>query len=183
MLNELRARIGSYFLNREFHTIKRIVKTSNLHDAKKIGVIYNARNDHHFENVKKFINSINGTGKSVMSLGFVNRKEEIGTLKGSREFNFFSVDDFNWYFRPVSPKVDNFIAQEFDILIDIRLRKSIPLLFIIALSRARMKVGRYAEKYADFYDLMIEVEKEDGLQYFINQINPFLTKLHTNNVH
>jgi hypothetical protein len=70
--------------------------------------------------------------------------------------------------------VAGFISEPFDILIDLRLSKFTSLLFIVALSRAQFKVGRYRTDFKEFYDLMIDVEDNSDLTYFISQIQHYL---------
>jgi hypothetical protein len=52
--------------------------------------------------------------------------------------------------------VQNFIAEEYDILIDLTLHDEYPLQFIMAKSQARFKVGRLNNKSAHFLDMMID---------------------------
>jgi hypothetical protein len=107
----------------------------------------------------------------------VPKAEVAAFLQSSQDFDFFTREDFNWYYKPQGRKVAGFISESFDILIDLRLSKFTPLLFIVALSRAHFKVGRYRTDFKEFYDLMIDVDDNSDLTYFTEQILHYLSML------
>jgi hypothetical protein len=113
----------------------------------------------------------------VKALGFVPKAEVTSFIQSSHDFDFFSKEDFNWFYKPQGRKVVGFMSESFDILIDLRLNRSIPLLFIVGLSRAHFKVGRFGEKFKDFYDLMIDIDGKADLPYFTTQIEHYLSML------
>lgn len=178
IVNKMRLTVGSYFLSKEMRIRKRDMQGIGLDAARSIGVIFNAKDESSFKLIRELTDHLRGGGlRQVKALGFVPKAEVSSFLQSSQDFDFFSKQDFNWFFKPQGRKVAGFISEPFDILIDLRLNKSIPLLFIVGLSRAQFKVGRYGNNFKEFYDLMIDVEGEPELSYFIEQIKHYLTML------
>lgn len=177
LINYLRKFFGQYILEREWRTVKRDVRSVNMNSAKNVGIMFNARDKKQFGVIKAFVTELRSDGKKVKALGFVPKKELIELLETDEDYGFFGSDDFNWYFKPKGRKVVGFMSEPFDLLIDLRLKKSIPLLFIVSLSRATFKVGRFREEFKEFYDLMIEMEDENELDNFISQVKHYLNMI------
>ena len=149
-----------------------------LASARSIGIIFNAKDERTFKLIREFSDKLRGGGlRQVKSLGFVPKAEVASFLQSSQDFDFFTRDDFNWYYKPKGRKVVGFMSEPFDILIDLRLNKFISLLFIVGLSRSHFKVGRFGQGYEDFYDLMINVDANSALSFFIEQIQHYLNMI------
>jgi len=180
LIDRIRMLTGSYILSKELRNRKREVQAMGLDTARSIGIIFNAKDEQTFKIIREFVNELKKNGsREVRTLGFVPKKEVAAFLQSSRDFDFFSREDFNWYYRPQGRKVAGFIAQPFDMLIDLRLYKFTPLLFIVGLSRAHFKVGRYRPDHKEFYDLMIDVGDREDLSFFIEQIKHYLSMINT----
>lgn len=173
-LNKTRLFFGHYILEKEWRTSKREIRSVSLDQAKNVGVIFNAKDEKQFGQIKAFVLEMKKQGKSVKALGYVPKAEMMSFFESSIQYEFFSNEDFNWYFKPRGRKVVGFMSEKFDLLIDLRLKKSIPLLFIVSLSRATFKVGRYHKEYKEYYDLMMEVAENEPLEFFIKQIKHYL---------
>lgn len=173
--------VGSYFLRKELRIRNREVQGMGLDSARSIGIIFNAKDERTFKQIREFSDQLRGGGlRTVKALGFVPKAEVAAFLQSSQDFDFFTREDFNWYYKPQGRKVAGFISESFDILIDLRMSKFTPLLFIVALSRAHFKVGRYRTDFKEFYDLMIDVEDNSDLTYFTDQIQHYLSMLNQN---
>lgn len=156
----------------------REVQSMGLDSARSIGIIFNARDERTFKLIREFSDKLRGGGlRQVKSLGFVPKAEVASFLQSSQDFDFFTREDFNWYYKPQGRKVVGFMSEPFDILIDLRLNKFISLLFIVGLSRAHFKVGRFGKGYEEFYDLMINVDSNEDVSYLIEQIRHYLQML------
>ncbi|MFM1874892.1 MAG: hypothetical protein RL266_629 [Bacteroidota bacterium] len=149
-----------------------------IDSARSIGILFNAKDERTFKQIREFADQLRGGGlRKVSALGFVPKSQLEAFLNSSQDFDFFTREDFNWYYRPQGRKVAGFISEPFDILIDLRLSKFTSILFIVALSRAQFKVGRYSSEFKEFYDLMIDVEDSTDLSYFISQIKHYLNMI------
>jgi len=150
--------IGLRILEKKLRNQRRSAVVCNIHDAQHIGIIYNATETVSFEIIKDLAKRLS-EHSNVSILGYINSKKLIDHYLYRKGFDFFSRNDLNWYYKPVSEIAEGFGKKAFDILIDLSLEKYYPIQYLVALSPATFKVGKFAtdEKYLD---LMIDTEKE-----------------------
>lgn len=150
---------------------KREVKACNINSAKTIGVLFNATHQISFEIVKEMVKNLSVKKNKIDVLGYVDSKNLIDHYLYRKGFEFFTHKQLNWYYKPVEETVDSFIKKKFDILIDLSLDDPYPIQYIIALSKARFKVGRYTEGN-EYLDMMIDIEKEkEAMKNLKREIN------------
>ena len=63
------------------------------------------------------------------------------------------------------------MSQRFDILLDLTENVTIPLRLVLLLSKSPFKIGSFSEDKKPYYDLMIETDPNDYLQYVKHVIN------------
>jgi len=175
MFYKIRTIIGNYFLKEELLKIVRERKMTNLKDAKKIGVLYTLDEVPEYETVSEFVSLLQHDHKEVKALGFVKNKNLVSRFLPKLSYDFFSNNDINWFFKPLHSKVKDFIEKEFDILIDLSLKDSLPLKFISGLSMAHCRIGRFSEANRVCYDIMIDLTKPISLNEYMFQIIHYLT--------
>lgn len=150
-------------------------KVYNIADARRVGIIYEVKDEAEIGHIHYFVDYLHDQGKHVKALGYVESKEIMGFLKHTTVYSYFQRAELNWYFKPVSPDADNFAEEEFDILIDLSEEDKLPMQFVIAASKARFKAGKYQEEKQDLYDMMISVGDNTTLKYLIGQMRHYLT--------
>lgn len=175
MLNKFRTIIGKYFLRAELSKHQRHRKLTNLKNAKKIGILYTLDDVAEYETVSGFVSSLQQDHKEVKALGFVKNKLLVDRFLPKLSYDFFSKKDINWFFKPIHTKVRDFIEKDFDILIDLSMKDSLPLKFISGLSVAHCRIGRFSEENKACYDIMIDLQKPLSLHDYILQIIHYLT--------
>jgi hypothetical protein len=148
----------------------------NLAQSVKVGLLYMATDEQSHGQVRNYVKKIKeelGITR-IMALGFVDEKELPNHLHPKLNFDAFCLKDLNWYRIPHGNVVQNFIAEEHDILIDLSLRDHLPLQYIVAKSRARFKVGRLSDANAHFLDMMIDTAGANSLPQLIANIDRYL---------
>jgi hypothetical protein len=175
MFYKIRTIVGNYFLKEELLKTIRERKMTNLKEAKKIGVLYTLDDVPEYETVSEFVSLLQRDHKEVKALGFVKNKNLVSRFLPKLSYDFFSSKDINWFFKPLHSRVKDFIDKEFDILIDLSMKDSLPLKFISALSMAHCRVGRFSEANRVCYDIMIDLNKPLSLNEYILQIIHYLT--------
>jgi len=115
-------------------------------------------------------------GKQVKSLGFIHTKELPPGLNGSKIHHYFDLKGLNWYFKPSSEFINDFVNEEFDLLFDFGVPEQLPIKFISSMSKAKCKIGRYVEKYVELYDVMIESGNKE-LEYVVKTTHDYMTAL------
>jgi len=149
----------------------------NIDSANSIGILYCGDSPDDVELIKNYVQTLRDVGKKVKSLGFIHIKELPLGLNGSMMHQYFALKELNWYFKPSSQFIDNFVNEEFDLLLDFGVSKQLPITYITSMSKAKCKVGRYVEKYTDFYDIMIEADENAKLDYFIKTTHNYIAQL------
>ncbi|PLX09873.1 MAG: hypothetical protein C0596_00910 [Marinilabiliales bacterium] len=159
----------------------------NLKNAKSVGIIYNATKLEDFNLVKEFVHRLREYVPLVKALGYVNKKELEDFHIQPLEFSFFCNSDLNWYFKPNEDSVEEFVKQQFDILIDLSFKEHLAVRFVLAESASMFKTGRYCTIEPNYYDLMIsipepkkpdledeEVEEQNPLELLIKETERYL---------
>lgn len=154
--------IGHHALEKKLKNEMHRPLVCNIKDAKTIGIIYNATEYVSFEIIKDFTKQISKGDVKVTILGYVHSKKLIDHYLYRKGFDFFSRNELNWYYKPVSETVESFIQQPFDILFNLSLEGYFPIQYIVGLSKASFKVGKFSQSENNL-DLMIDIEKEKSL--------------------
>jgi hypothetical protein len=175
----IKENIRYYLLNRRLKKLKRKRSASNLEVAHSIGLIFNAASQSSYQKADDFAQTLIARNMQVMMLGFVDNKEQLSFYADKKNGKFFSKKDLNWWGKPRSASADFFMGKQFDILIDLSLKESFPIQYIVAMSKAKMKAGKYLEQRS-YYDLMIDIRKEPSLDYLIKQVVVYLTMFKVN---
>ena len=177
VVNTVRKKASNYFLSREYKKVKRKPEVRNLAQSRNIGILFEVRSKEDLDTVRTFVSQIKERNRKITALGYVTTKELLQTLKSDNEFDFISKTDFNWYYKPEKYVIKNFMSDGMDLLIDLSLKKNPALLYVAAFTEAKMKVARFDEKQKEYFDLMIDIGKENTLKYLINQIKHYITKI------
>ncbi|MGE0636175.1 MAG: hypothetical protein AB7P01_07030 [Bacteroidia bacterium] len=177
IVKAVRKKASNYFLVREYKKVKRKPQALNLSQARNIGILFEVRGKEDVDTVRAFVAQIKERNRKITALGYVTTKELLQTLKSDNEFDFISKEDFNWYYKPEKYVIKNFMSDGMDVLIDLSLKKNPALLYTAAFTEAKMKVARFDEKQKEYYDLMIDIGKDNTLNYLINQIKFYITKI------
>jgi hypothetical protein len=178
LFDKIKTFIADRNLKRESNDVKRGKKNISIEKAKNIGVLYSIADEENYKVIFAFLKSLKTEQRSVIALGYLNDKK-IPTFLTQGVYNsIITMKDLNWYGKPVNQYVKNFFHENFDIFLNISLEDYYPLTYISALSDAMFKVGRYNEKYTNYYDLMIKAEPGitqqefiDTMLHYINMIN------------
>lgn len=176
--------IKKYFwkssLNKGLKKVNRKRQAINLNDARKIGIIYDASDEPRCKSILEFVQLLQGDQKKIKTLGFANFKIIPHYCNTSLSNDFFCIKDLNWCNIPKSKFIDDFLKTEYDLIIDLSPRESLPLSYISIISNAKFKVGRYNED-VNHLDLMIHNKNNKDLKEFIKHTIHYLTILNIKN--
>ena len=181
VVQSIKNTFGNYFLSQERKSVRRNKIFMNMEEAKTIGIVFDATDKEDFELVKKYVIYLKEMKKKVKAIGFFNQKESPPMAYSKLEYDFFSLKDLSWNNIPNSIYVKNFIADEYDILLDLNLNDLFPLRYISSLSKARFKAGKKNEKNNSIFDMMIELGKGKNLKFFLKNIDTYLFVINKKN--
>lgn len=175
-LYKIRSKIGHFALKRYFLSQNRVPVVNNLDEAKSVGIVFDADTEKDFDlayNYLKLMKEEYGI-RNVRAFGYFSKKQELPYLKRSIQIDYFTRKDLNWFNRPEGKFINDFAKEKFDVLIDLSENNILPIQYIVAMSPAKFKIGRFSEDNLDFYDMMVDV-KGKSLSYFIEQATTYLT--------
>lgn len=163
-------------LNRALTDFKRHKMVQNLTTARSVGIVFNIYSQSTLEEVLNLKKYFEGQNISVQALGYVPEKETPQYYTMHNRVNVIDKSHVNWYGKPESAIVDSFTSTEFDILIDLNFDETMPMRWIVSLSKAKFRVGAL-NYFNNPFDLIITVDKSKGLNYLIEQMKDILYKL------
>jgi hypothetical protein len=120
--------------------------------VQSIGIIFSVEDKQKHEDIKDFIRHLEQDGKKVQVLEFLPRKTDNYEFL----FDFFSDKDLSFWGHITSNEARKFIEVPFDFLYYIDRQSNPMILHLLALSKARCRIGKFAEPESDFFELMIE---------------------------
>jgi hypothetical protein len=173
--------IKSYFLKREIankHSkIVRRRRFFNLNTAKSFGVLFDASDEAVYNKVSGFVRYLQSLNKNVKAIGIVEYKELPHYIMQKISFDYITSKDLTFSLKPNNVFVKDFLTSEFDILIDFNLNHNPVLVYILALSNARFKIGAYDEDLTEYYDFMLQGITEGDIAAFSKQLLFYLEEL------
>jgi hypothetical protein len=148
----------------------------NIGAARKVAIVYAVDDETAHNHVRNYVKRIKeDLGISqIMALGFVDQKGLPHYLHAKLNFDAISLKDLNWYRIPHGNTVQNFMAEEFDVIIDLSLEDRLPIQYIMAKSRSRFKVGRWSDSNKKILDMMIDMAGGRSLSQLIQQVHHYL---------
>ncbi len=175
LLDRIKEWLGFRRLLRELPTDRKPI-ARNIGMARKVAIVYVVDDEAAHNQVRNYVKRIKeelGISK-VMALGYFDDKVLPHFLHARLNFDAICQKDLNWYRIPAGNTVENFMAEEYDIIIDLTLKDRLPIQYIVAKSRARFKVGRLSEGNKRILDMMIDMAGSQSLPQLIQQMHHYL---------
>lgn len=120
--------------------------------AQSIGILFTVEDKQKHHDIKEFIHQLEQDGKKVQVLEYLPKKKENYEFM----FDFFTVDDLNFWGALNSTPANKFANAPFDFLFCVDQQSNPLLLHLLSISKAHCRVGRYHELESDYYEMMIE---------------------------
>lgn len=163
--------------SRELKPLNRHRKYINLAGAENIGILFDASLEKNYLIVYDFARQLLDQQKKIKALGFINGMNIPHYCHPLLSFDYFTLKDLNWYKKPVSHFVRDFISLEFDIAINLDTSNIKYLTYVMGVSRSRFKVGKYHPENTKYLDLMIDVKDGGNVELLLKEITHYLTML------
>ena len=144
--------------------------------AKYIGVLCSPQDEVTTGHLKNFLQYLAQKGIRYSVFGYFDGKKIPENFLYWKDIDFITHQDLNFFFIPKNPIVDKFIQEPFDILINCNLVNYFPMEYMTQLSVAKYKVGMLHED-GSCYDLMIDVQKNRTIEFFLKNLDVYLSNL------
>ncbi len=147
--------------------------TCSLDSANSIGVLFSYHHDLDFNTIREFLAELSKLGKKVFALGYIDDPENFSSTDLFANINYFNKKELNWFDKPESEAVEEFIKRDFDIMFTLTTERIFPLEYVNQASLANFKVSfpEYLELGSDF---CLEVENKTDLKYYLEQLLHYL---------
>lgn len=120
--------------------------------AHTVGILFTVEDKQKHHDIKEFIHQLERDGKKVQVLEYLPKKKENYEFM----FDFFTIDDLNFWGTLNSSVANKFATTPFDFLFCVDKESNPLLLYLLSISKAHCRVGRYHELEQDYYEMMIE---------------------------
>ncbi len=167
-------RLQHYLLERKISQTPIQRQPGDYHSSKKIGILFDATSPENRPVVHQYAETLKQKGKEVKLMAFYDAKQ----MEPNFTFKHFTQKELNFFRRPKTRIADDFMAQPFDILVNLFLNEEPALEYISALSKAQLRVGPYTER-TYCYDLMIQTTDKQNLARYIEQVEFLLNKMNS----
>jgi hypothetical protein len=175
MFKNIRLNRGKAILLKKMGRMKRTRFKGNLHNAKTMGMVWDATNPEELPVLSQFYQKMAERNIEVKILGYYPGKNLPDKLTAIRYLICLKKEDINITYRPVSREAEAFINTGFDILIDMNFKDVFTLQYISSLSRAGFKVGVFDERSEHSpFDLMMEFNKTTDINTYLMQVIYYL---------
>jgi hypothetical protein len=178
-LDNIKEKLGRRILPSKINQ-NRLIEVSNFHNARSVGLIYREKGEGFYILVKQYVKYLKAEHgiREVLAMSYIDQKNHVPHYHLHRlKFDYFTKGELNWKMQPDCDQVNRFVQNPFDILIDLEREPVLPLLFLLAESHAKFKIGYYSQPMEEFYDLMIDVKPEATFDEYVQQVNHYLTRL------
>ena len=180
LFRNTRLRIGKALLAKKVAKAKRRVFFSNMNMVKTIGIIWDASRPQDFLSLKNFYQKMHDRKIEVKILGYFPGKVLPDQYTAIRYLTCIRKEELNLFFQLVSPDSNSFIANRFEVLIDLNFKKLFPLQYISSLSNAGFKVGLLKSEVKNSpFDLMMEITRPIDLENYLDQIIIYLEMINS----
>lgn len=140
-------------------------------DSRQIGIIFTVDGQEKHQLIKQFVTRLQQDGKQVQVLEFLPKRKENPEFK----YDFFTIENLNFWGKIDSVTVAKFIQMQFDYLFVIDTTCNALITHVLATSRAHCRVGRYDERSQTFLDFMIETD--GSIQALIDHMLDYAKRL------
>lgn len=182
MLQKLRFKFFLFLIKRQTRHYKAISKSVSLGSAQKVGLLTVLDSKEKLSRIIEIKKKLLAQGKKVDALGFVPLKRIPEFYDTQMQVEVISKKELSLTGIPKGSQVKNFIAGDFDLLIDLSMEDCLPLQYIVGITISKIKVGLYRRQMLHIYDFMIK--KLDKMSYddFIKSMFKYLSLLNTSSI-
>jgi hypothetical protein len=173
MIENIKRELHFRILNRKLRSNNVQRKIQRFADVRDIGILFNATNTDDALPVTQFAESLRPMRKRVTMLGYYDYKKPAINFT----FPYFNKKDVNWLLMPRGTLVSEFLDKPFDVLINFCTQENLPMEYIVALSKAKFRVGFYNPKKVHAYDFMIDMKEKTDVRSLVENVSRYLNML------
>lgn len=186
MWRKLKYKLFKKRVRKHLLTEERNKRFVNYDKAQTVFLLFESHYTEKNPELKQIVHQLNADGKKVVAWGYVEKKELM--TPAYPDFRILHQKQFSMMDKPSSDIMQDLMAQEFDLLIDITIESYLPVDYLVLYANAKCKVGMRKGE-VNLYDFSIQLdhfmqEKEleaDDLEidFLYEQIKYYLKSIQT----
>lgn len=175
---ELSKIIKNKYLNKFLNTHKVLRKKQivSLDNAKSIGILAEITDENSYKQIYTLFTKLQSLEKSVWLMCYVNEKSVPYYCLQQLTADYFCKKNLNWFGKPDFVQMKDFLAKEFDMLLDFNTNAYQPNEFILSQTNSKFIIGTIKE-FQPLYDLYIETENNKDQIELLKHIHHYSKKL------
>ncbi len=176
----IRLKAGNMLLAKKASSLKRKRFYSNISMVRKIGIVWDASKIAEFSILSRFHQKMNERGITVEILGYFPGKELPDQYTAQRFLSIIRKHELNYLYIPASKDAMDFMANKFDVLININSGKVFPLQYILEMSHAGFKVGLYESSENESpLDMMMDIKQPVNIESYLTDVVEYLEMINS----
>jgi hypothetical protein len=166
-------KIRDYMLQKSRNIAYRPLDYPGFEKLKSMALVFESGKQD--ETILSFAKQMKAAGKEVELLGYIPRKRK--EIQSPPEFNHFTKTEVNWYGKPKSGDVKQFLEGTYQVFITLNEREESPIQFVTVAAKADFVVGLSNGKVARIDLLVGSGENYDynavfkEVEYYLKFIN------------
>ncbi len=145
-------------------------------DARSVGILWNPFDEGSIETYESVRTTLKSKGIKTTGIAHIQSKQGKETFTKVTHSGFSNDVNVSLSGRPQKGDGLEFMTEQFDILIDLSIKKVLALQYLLVHTSAAFKVGWESTEY-NFYDLNIDVKENPGCAFLMDQIVYYLDNI------
>lgn len=166
----LKSHLQRLYLQAKMKKVQRDRKACGMTEAKSVGFVCFFEEEQQWKEIQPAVRMFQSLGAKVMVLGIYPGKVKPLWYVETMNTVMCSLSEFGMAGLPKGQKVNEFLKERFDILINCDLSEHFSTEYVCLLSCAGFKVANDTAKNRKYFDLLINMEEESKLEDYINQV-------------
>jgi hypothetical protein len=147
---------------------------TGINSMKDFAILYDGTIEEDRQTILKWTKTLVARSKGTCaSLGFYNHKLPLQNT----DISLYLPTNLTWYNMPQGPEIDRFIKQSFDVLFVVSPTLAPHMSWIIANSKAKLKVGHTTTESNQNFDIVISIEKFVSIDQTMKAIIEAINKI------
>ncbi len=162
-------KIRDYALQKSRNISYRPADYPGFEKLKSVAIVFESGKQD--ETIMSFAKQMKTEGKEVHLLGFIPQKRK--EMQSPPEFSHFTKDEVNWYGKPKSEEVTQFLNGTYQVFITLNEREESPIQFVTVAAKADFVVGLSNGKVARI-DLLVGTGKTHDYKAVFKEVEYYL---------
>ncbi len=156
----IKERLIAFYTKRLIKTRQTIHANVGFEQAQSIGILYRGDSSQKQAAVQELATRLKQLGKQVTTLCYVSDPKEVTSLAGPT----LTLEEVTWLGNITSLRGRQFVETRFDYLYNVDWEGQAVVNYLLAISKAKCRIGHYSSSRAGLFEVMVSLAKEPKTQ-------------------